>query len=200
MSKIFGFFMGIILVSSYFFSFISAMLVMPFIWIPVGIGYALLGLFWLYLYKYKNRGVVAMGIFTVGTFVAFGQYLEFYLPAASIVVNLFGSVLSLGMMLIWYYFKEGQRRLEVRVKKEKFETEQIKEENIFDKIRHLKKILTLQKEVKKDTDYSSWMAFETAYVQYFEEIERQNQKNAVDFNLMREVVMMRNEYDQSQND
>ncbi|MGA5691364.1 hypothetical protein [Cytobacillus pseudoceanisediminis] len=93
---------------SYFIALISAFAVFPYVWLPIGIVLALMGAWWLYRYKYKNRGVLAIALFTNGTFIALGQYLEFIVPAISILVNILGAILTIIMMLLWYYWKEGQ--------------------------------------------------------------------------------------------
>lgn len=191
-----GFIFILLLIGSYALAFVSAMLVIPWLWIPIGIVTLLMGLAGLYFYRFKNRGVVAMGLFTVGTFVAFGQYLEYYLPAASIFINIFGVALSVIMMVLWYYFKEGHKRKEVRVKKEKFEVEEMKVKEVGS-VRFLWRVIRRYLKVKKAHPYGNVDAWAIAYYEVDKELTDKPRMNAIDFDLARKVAMVRNEYDQT---
>lgn len=182
---------------SYFIALISAFAVFPYVWLPMGIVLALMGAWWLYRYKYKNRGVLAIALFTNGTFIALGQYLEFIVPAISILVNILGAILTIIMMLLWYYWKEGQRHVQVRIKKEKIEEPSTDNTSPLAKIKILIKLLKKYRKLVKEKGYSHVLAFQFVYVEYQEEKNNKEVKNALDFVLGREVVLQRNEYDQS---
>jgi hypothetical protein len=180
---------------SYLLAFISAIVVFPYLWLPIGLLFGLLGAFWLYKYTHKNRGVLSVAIFTNGTFVALGQYLETVVPAVSIIVNILGVVLTLVMMMLFYYWKEGQRHVQVRVKQEKMVIEE--EISSFEKLRLFITLLKKQRTLIKSKGYPKLLAFQFALVEYHEERANLAKNNAIDFVLGKEVILQRNEYDQS---
>jgi hypothetical protein len=195
MRNITVFIIGLTAIFSYLAALISALFVFPYLWVPLGISYLSIGLFGLFRYKYRKRGVVSIAIFTNGTMIAFGQYLESYIPGASIPVNLVGSVLSFLMMIVWYYFSEGRRHVEVRVKQEKVMKEEPK--SSFENIRTLIYFIKKTIEFRKNNGYPFFLAFQFVYVEYQEEKSTKSKKNALDFVLGVEVKLQRNEYDQS---
>lgn len=198
MDKLSKFAIPLMTILSYVFSLFSALYVFPYIWLPLGIMFTLLGLFWISQYTHRNRGVVSIALFTNGTFISLGQYLETVVPAISILVNILGVILSFVMMLIWYYWKEGQRHVQIRIKQEKAVEEVQKDTNIFQKIKVFIRLLKRQRSLVKEKGYSSKLAFQFAYIEYQEEKDKQEEKNSLDFILGREVILQRNEYDQSQ--
>lgn len=198
MDRITRIIMVLFTIIGYVISLVSAIFVFPYIWLPVGVMLALIGVFWLYKYKYKNRGVLAISIFTNGTFVALGQYLEIIVPAISILINILGVIMSVLMMLIWYYWKEGQRHVRIRVKNEKVEEDSENHNpGFFEKAKFILFLIKKQEKYRKEKGYSRILAFQFAYVEFQEEKRKQEEKNALDFVLGKEVILQRNEYDQS---
>ncbi|MFS0783494.1 hypothetical protein [Bacillus sp. 1P06AnD] len=192
-----GLIIGLTLIFSYGVSIVSAIMVLPFIWLVIGVILAVLGGSWLFVYKYNHKSVPAIAIFTNGVFTALGQYLESVFPASSILINTLGMVLTIFMMLLWYYWKEGQRHVEVRVKKEKVIDEPAEANSIFERLRFLLSLRKRQKQLMKEKQYPSVLAFQFAYVEHKENEMKKEEKNALDFILGQEVELKRNEYDQS---
>lgn len=198
MDRLTKFAIPLMTILSYVFSLLSALFVFPYIWLPLGIVFVLLGLYWISQYTHRNRGVIAIALFTNGTFISLGQYLETVMPAISFLINILGVVLSFVMMLLWYYWKEGQRHVQVRIKQEKVDEEIKKDTNIFNTIKLLFYLKKRQKNLIKEKGYSRKLAFQFAYIEYQEEKEKKEEKNALDFILGKEVILQRNEYDQSE--
>jgi hypothetical protein len=158
--------------------------------------YLLIGIFLLSNYLYANKGLIGIAIITNSTFIGLGQYLEFYFPLASIVTNLMGGILSFVAIVVFYYWKEGQRHIQVRIKNEKVQ-ETTKKENPLKKIKFLFQLLRKQRKLVKEKGYSNSLAFQFIYVEYQEEKSKAEEKNALDFILGKEVTLQRNEYNQT---
>lgn len=188
--------LGIVLFASYLIALISAFLVFPYLWLVLSLILTALGGFYLYKYRFNNTGVSAIGIFTNGVFIALGQYLENYVPAISIPVNLFGAALTIPMMILFYYWKEGQRRVEVRVKHEKAE-EIVVDMSIWQRYKVFRNIRKRKNELMVEKKIPTLLAWQYAYVEYREALEKEKEVNALYFVLGREVVLERNEYDQN---
>jgi hypothetical protein len=188
----------LVLVLSYVISILAALMVLPLIWLPTGIILTIFGGILFYKYRLHNAGLISIAIFTNGVFISLGQYLEYYVPAISIPVNIFGSVFTFPIMLIFYYWKEGQRRVEIRVKQEKLIEEELPKFNAWDKFRLFLKLRKRKKQIAKSKGIGNILAWQYAYVEYKEEIEKQDELNSLDFILGKEVILQRNEYDQNQ--
>jgi hypothetical protein len=188
----------LVLVLSYVISILAALMVLPLIWLPTGIILTIFGGIFFYKYRLHNAGLISIAIFTNGVFISLGQYLEYYVPAISIPVNIFGSVFTFPIMLIFYYWKEGQRRVEIRVKQEKLIEEELPKFNAWDKFRLFLKLRKRKKQIAKSKGIGNILAWQYAYVEYKEEIEKQDELNSLDFILGKEVILQRNEYDQNQ--
>ncbi|MGA5691363.1 hypothetical protein [Cytobacillus pseudoceanisediminis] len=87
--------------------------------------------------------------------------------------------------------------VQVRIKKEKIEEPSTDNTSPFEKIKLLIKLLKKYRKLVKEKEYSHVLAFQFVYVEYQEEKNNKEVKNALDFVLGREVVLQRNEYDQS---
>lgn len=175
-------------------SAVSAFIVQPYLWLVTGIILAVFGVIQFAKYKYHNRGVYGMGTFTIGVFVALGQYLELYIPLASIVVNFIGFICSIPLMVVFYYWKEGQKNVEVRVKRER-EVLSDNKRTFIQKIRILVRFLQLFKTTNKEWKWS--FRLKKSYALLHQEQNYQGSKNAVDFAILQEVTLNRNEYDQT---
>lgn len=197
MSKLIKLSIVVVMFLSYPFAFISALLVNPYLWIPIGLMMATLGLVGLYQYTYKNHGVVALAVFTNGTFISLGQYLETIVPAISILVNFIGILLSILMMVVWYYWKEGHKQVNVRIKREKVDSVPKAELSAIEKLQLFISFITRFKELVKVKKYSPLLALQFVYVEHQEKLHYKEEKNSLDFILGEEVLLERNEYDQS---
>lgn len=145
---------------------------------------------------YANKGLIGVALITNSIFIGLGQYLEFYIPLISFITNILGVVLSIFSIVVFYYWKEGQRHVEVRIKNEKIE-EVIQKPSLIGRI---KLFITLSKKYKKlvkEKGYSKILAIQFLYVEYQEEKMKKEEKNALDFILGKEVILQRNEYDQT---
>lgn len=183
-------------VLSYIASLISALFPYLIVWLPIGLCLAIISLIWLVRYKFKNRAVLSIAMFTNGVMIALGQYLETIVPAISLLVSLLGGLLSLLMMVVWYYFKEGKRHVEVRIKREVEMVEYSEQQSIRDRLRELRMIKKRAKELSLE-GCEKILAYQIAWVEFAEEKALKEEKNSLDFVLGREVYLSRNEYDQS---
>lgn len=175
---------------------ISAFIVQPYVWLVIGCVLAIIGATQFAKNKYHNRGVYSMGTFTVGVFIALGQYLEFYLPLASIVINFIGFIVSIPLMVVFYYWKEGQKKVEVRVKREQEDLVNTPNKRTFiEKIRIVQRFLQLLKTTDKEWTLSFRM--KKSYAMLHKEMNLIAEKNAIDFTILQEVSLNRNEYDQT---
>ena len=107
------------LISVYIVSLFSAFLVKPYIWLIIGLFYSGYGMYSLAKNRYRNQGVVAIAIFANGLFIALGQYLERFFPIVSIFTNLLGVIASFLLMVVFYYWKEGQKKQEIIIRQTK---------------------------------------------------------------------------------
>lgn len=175
-------------------SLISAFVVQPYVWLLIGIVLVILGAMQFAKYKFHNRGVYGIGTFIMGLFISLGQFLEFYMPLASIVTNFIGFISSIPLMIVFYYWKEGQKNKQVRIKQEK-ESVVVKEETLLEKLKFCYKIIKFFKDTGKDLSF--WKRLGNAYVLADKEKNYVELKNAVDFHFIQEVQLNRNEYDQT---
>jgi hypothetical protein len=171
--------------------------VKPYLTFSIVIIYSIVGIYILSNYLYANKGLVGIALITNSIFIGLGQYLEFYVPLASFVTNILGALLSFFSIIVFYYWKEGQRHVQVRVKNER--AEDIIKKNKPSSIKIGYQLLKRQRQLVKDKGYSQLLAFQFAYVEYHEDQIKKEEKNAIDFILGREVILQRNEYDQSPN-
>lgn len=175
---------------------ISAFIVQPYIWIVIGGVLAIIGAIQFAKYKYHNRGVYGIGTFTLGVFIALGQYLELYIPLASIVVNFIGFIVSIPLMVVFYYWKEGQKKVEVRIKRERDNLADTQNKRTFiEKIRMIQRFFQLFETTNKEWKWS--FRLKKSYALLHHELNNQSKKNAVDFTILEEVTLNRNEYDQT---
>ncbi|MEQ2529170.1 hypothetical protein WMO40_21075 [Bacillaceae bacterium CLA-AA-H227] len=147
-------------------------------------------------YLYAKKGLVGVALITNSIFIGLGQYLEYYVPLISFITNILGAVLSIFAVVIFYYWKEGQRHVEVQIKNEKVE-EVTKKLSLYEKIKLLIGFITRYRRLRKEKQYSTVLALQFLYIEYQEEKYKKEEKNALDFILGREVILQRNEYDRS---
>lgn len=114
------------------------------------------------------------------------------------MTNFLGIILSVISVVIFYYWKEGQRRVQIRVKNEKA-FEPVRNKTFLEVIKIAFKIVLRTISIKKEKGYSLILAFQFAYVEYHEDQMKKEEKNALDFVLGKVVILQRNEYDQSPN-
>ncbi|WP_019156940.1 hypothetical protein [Robertmurraya massiliosenegalensis] len=156
----------------------------------------LIGAYLLGKYLHGNKGIIGIALITNAVFIGLGQYLEFYISLISFVTNIMGVILSFIVMVIFYYWKEGQKHYEVRIKNEKVE-EELPKVSIEEKIKLLITLLKKARKYHKEKGYSKKLAFQFAFVEIQEEKSKVEEKNALDFVLGKEVILQRNEYDQN---
>lgn len=176
-------------------SLVSAFIVQPFIWWIFGIGMTIVGVIQFARYKYLNRGVYGVGIFTVGTFITLGQYLEMYFPLASIVTNFIGFIVSIPLMVVFYYWKEGQKNVEIRIRHEKDTVGIDNKRTFIENIRIFNRFIQLFKTTDKEWKWT--FRIKKSYAMLYQELNQKELKNAIDFTILQEVTLNRNEYDQT---
>lgn len=183
-------------ISVYFFALITAMLIIPYLFITIAMIYLLVGIYNFVKNMYSNAGLLGMALITNSIFIALGQYLEFYFPLSSIATNVFGVIASIVTVLVFYYWREGQKHVKVRIKNEKRD-ESIQKVSILDRIKFLATLIKRQRQLVTDKRYSQMLALQFAYIEYQEEKTKKEENNSIDFVLGKEVILQRNEYDQS---
>lgn len=186
--------LALLTISIYVFSFISVFLTKPYWIISIAILYLFIGLFLLSNYLYTNKSLVGIALITNSVFVGLGQYLELYFPLASIITNLFGGILSIVSVIVFYYWKEGKRHVQVRIKNERQEEKPTKDGSLS-KFKVFIRLLKRQRALVREKGYSHGLALQFAYVEYQEEQRKSEEKNALNFVLGREVILQRHEYD-----
>lgn len=186
----------ILTISIYIFSLVSAIIVKPYWSISIAVIYLLIGIYIMSNFLYSNKGLVGIALITNSIFVGLGQYLEYYIPLISFLTNILGAALSIFSVVIFYYWKEGQRRVQIHIRNERLEDTQ-KKASKFSKILIVLKLFKRQRELIKEKGYPKMLAFQFAYIESLEEKMKKEEKNALDFVLGKEVILQRNEYDQS---
>lgn len=183
-------------ISVYLFALIATVVIKPYLFIPLSLIYLLIGVYVLINNLYSNTGLMGVMLLVISTCIGLGQYLDFYFPLSSFLTNIFGAMFSLVAVVVFYYWKEGQRHVKVRIKNEKVD-DSIQKVAILERIKFLASLIKRQRQIVKDKGYSQLLALQFAYIEYQEEKMKIEANNLINFVLGKEVLLQRNEYDQS---
>lgn len=186
---------SVLFLAVYIVSLVSAFYVKPYLWLVIGLLFTIYGMYSFTQNRFLNRGVASVAIFTNGIFIALGQYLEFYIPIASIFTNLFGFFASFPLMIVFYYWKEGHKKQDIIIRQKKVEV--VIKTSPVERIKIFIRILRELQQFKKTHSVSPWFSLKYTIIKtiYLDQNIRKN--NAIDFTLGRRATLERSEHDQT---
>lgn len=139
----------------------------------------------------------------LGMFFGLGAYLRTIGMIFGPLSMVLGLILSLVAMFFFYFWKEGRKRVEFVVKKEL--AEEVKKKNFKQQIQELnerlKYSITFLKRVNsyRKQGHSWHFSFQLVYVEQLRKAQWKEPKNSIDFSILKEVKLDRNEYDEGGN-
>jgi hypothetical protein len=115
-----------------------------------------------------------------------------------VFITFAGTIVSFIVMFFYFFWKEGKKRVEFVVKHERIdETEKITIKDrlisLREKIKNLKLIHTRAKVIQAEGQ-SKKFSYQLAYVELKRKQAWKAPKNAIDFAILKEVELKRNEY------
>lgn len=149
--------------------------------------------------KYDSAAVMSVGMMTNAMFYFLGVYLGTYFKPFATIITIGGMLLSLVVMFFYFFWKEGKKRVEFVVKQERFDSNKkpsIRERwtNIKGSISIMKSIHRRAKELQESEGLGKWFSYQMSFVEHERKANWKAPINAIDFPILREVEMNRNEY------
>ena len=176
--------------SSPFFSWVGA------IFISTGvIGY---GVYRINKNKFDMAAVMSIGMVMNALFYFLGVYLADVFKPLALVITIAGAFISFLVMFFYFFWKQGRRRIEFIVKQERADI-QVKP-TVKERYAKIKKfvlnLISIHARSKQlqATGETKWFSYQLAYVEYARKEEWEAPKNALDFAILKEVELNRNEY------
>ena len=191
-----NFFLFILLLASYLLSFSAALSEEVVFWaIAGGIFATITGLAFAknMLNEDKAGSVLSMGATANFVFVMVGPYLNSYIPKIAIVTSILGLILSFICMAVIYSYLKQKQPHKVRIKRVNKEEEAKKKAQPSEKVKNFLWVVNRQSELKGQ--YPLRLRWQVAYVDLLEELQKKEEKNAVDFIIGKKVNLENTEID-----
>lgn len=151
--------------------------------------------------KFDMAAVFSIGVIIISMFYTLGVYLSSYFKPLAIFVPIAGMIFSLIIMFFYFFWKEGKKRVEFVVKNETADIDEkaTLQERVKGFIEAIIAFNTIRKQAKeqRSNGHSKIFSYQLAFVNYQREKSFVTPKNAIDFAILKEVELNRNEYSEA---
>lgn len=156
------------------------------------------GIYRLNINKFDSAAVMSVGLIMNSLFYFLAVYLADYFKPFAIIITVAGAFISFVVMFFYYFWKQGKKRVEFIVKQEQLDiykkvTLRERISNFFKKISDMRSIHARAKEIQS-TGLAKRFSYQQAYVEHVRKEAWTAPKNAIDFAILKEVQLNRNEY------
>ena len=150
--------------------------------------------------KYNSAAVFSIGIFVLSLFYFLGVYLSSYYKVLSLFITTAGVIFSLVMMFFYFFWKEGRKRLEFIVKQDREEDITQERATLKERLNKARQTINKLQEIRKkakehqNEGHSKLFSYQIAYVEFERNANWKEPRNSIDFTILKEVKLNRNEY------
>lgn len=156
-----------------------------------------LGVFAVKKYMYELKAMFGIGIVIMGLFYGLAAYLATYFFFLGPFISFLGVGVSLFVMILYLFWQVGRKRVNYIIKHEPLDSASAKEKGLKNYWKKLKHTVNLIKQYRyhRKNGHSRVFSLQLVYVEELKRKEYEGPKNALDFTILREVELQRNEYD-----